>query len=60
MITIEWNILVYGIVVILSLCYLIFADDEESGGYISIPIVKPFLFIGLIIYTLIWGGIFWW
>ena len=55
MITLEWNVLVYGLIMLVGI-----GDSEDSGGYISIPILKPIVFIGLIIYTLIWGGIFWW
>lgn len=60
MITLEWNVLVYGLIMLVGIGYLLFGESEDSGGYISIPILKPIVFIGLIIYTLIWGGIYWW
>ena len=60
MITLEWNVLVYGLIMLVGIAYLLFGDEEVSGNYVTFPIIKPIVFIGLIIYTLIWGGIFWW
>ena len=57
MITLEWNVLVYGLVMLIGIGYLLFGKEESGflGG-----LEKVIAFIGLIIYTLIWGGIFWW
>lgn len=60
MITLEWHVLVYGLIMLVGIGYLLFGDEEVSGNYITFPIIKPIVFISLIIYTLIWGGIFWW
>ena len=60
MITLEWNVLVYGLITLICVGYLIFGKKEVSGNYLTFPIIKPIVFISLIIYTLIWGGIFWW
>lgn len=59
MITIEWNLIVYILIMLFGLLYLIFGK-EESSNYISIPLIKPVVFVCMVVYTVIWGGIFWW
>jgi len=55
MITITWSTLIGIIVIVLLLAYLIFGDWE--GGLDFRPV---FIFIFLIVFIAIWGGIFWW
>lgn len=57
MISLHWNVIVFVLVLIVGIGYLIFGDEEY--GYLP-DLRKPLCFIALIIYTLIWGGIFWW
>ncbi|PXV63872.1 hypothetical protein CLV62_112122 [Dysgonomonas alginatilytica] len=57
MINIHWNIIIYAIALIISVGYLLFVKEEY--GYLP-DLRKPILFVVFIIYTLIWGGIFWW
>ncbi len=58
MITIAWHWLVYIAVLLAGIAYLIFGENEY-GDYV-IPFRKPLVFIGLVVYTLVWGGFFWW
>lgn len=58
MISLHWNVIVFVLVLIVGVGYLI-SGDEDHGGYLP-DLGKPLCFIGLIIYTLIWGGVFWW
>ncbi len=57
MISLHWNIVIYAVVFISSIGYLLFGGEEY--GYLP-DLRKPLCFIALIIYTLIWGGVFWW
>lgn len=57
MISLHWSTIIYAVVLISCIGYLLFS--EEDYGYLP-DLRKPILVVVLIIYTLIWGGIFWW
>jgi hypothetical protein len=59
MITIAWHWLVYIPVILAGIAYVLFGE-EESNGYIQIPVLKPLCIAGMVCFTLVWGGIFWW
>jgi hypothetical protein len=59
MITIEWHWLVYIPVILAGIVYLIFGE-EGGNGFLDIPVLKPLCLVGMITFTLVWGGIFWW
>lgn len=60
MITLHWHWLVY-IPVMIVLLYLTFKENRSGGGYIDLSgLANLFWGVVLIVFNLVWGGIFWW
>jgi len=56
------NVLVYIFIVIVAICYIVFLESRQSrGGYINFDgCATMFLVFLLAVFTLVWGGIYWW
>lgn len=55
MINIHWSTLIYIVVIYIIVIGLYRSDDDTSFNF------KPLMWIfGAILFTAIWGGIFWW
>ena len=51
----------FYVVISLILLYFTFKSYPKSYGYLNFNGVENFFFgVVFVIYTLIWGGIFWW
>jgi hypothetical protein len=56
---IHWSWVVFGIVAGF-LVYKIWRENNYGGGDYNFDLVTPLYVILLIIFILLWGGIFWW
>jgi hypothetical protein len=60
MITLHWQWLIF-IPVALILLYLTFKEPQRTGGYLDLSGLNNLLWgIVLVVFVLVWGGIFWW
>ena len=60
MITLHWHWIPFGILIIIWLVlYIKEVRTGRSTGMFS-GIEQAFLIIALIVFLLIWGGVFWW
>jgi len=54
-----WNTIVY-LLTIISLIVRLWWRKKQPVNYYAVDLETPLLIIGGIVFTLIWGGIFWW
>lgn len=62
MINLHWSTLVYGAVLIVLLALSLWPRESNAGNYTpdTSALANLFWFVVTALFTLIWGGIFWW
>ena len=57
---IHWNWLIF-IIVVGGLSYKAYlSGNKTSSSYLNFDLETPLYIIGIIVFILIWGGVFWW
>lgn len=56
---IHFTWVVFGVIILLFIIGM-YISNKDTGRDYAIDIISPILFILMIAFILIWGGIFWW